>query len=308
MAIESSNTSALASGNLPGAPSVAVLLAAYNGMENIAEQVASILNQSDVNVSLFISVDLSSDDTYAWCKNLEQGHANIHVLDYGERYGGASKNFFRLIRDVDFSNFDFVALSDQDDIWLPAKLQRAVSRIREFNLNACSADVIAFWRDGRRRLVKKSYPQRKFDYLFEAAGPGCSYVFTAESLLKFKRHLVSNWGVINQAVLHDWVIYAYYRNMGMPWLIDDMPLLLYRQHADNQVGVNMGLSAFIKRWLLVKDKWARQEVELVRRATRVADKGPANMNKLFLIKNFLHLRRRKRDAFALLVMIVLGLY
>ena len=48
-------------------PRVAILLAAYNGMAFIAEQLQSILHQQGVDLRIFISVDLSTDDTYNWC-------------------------------------------------------------------------------------------------------------------------------------------------------------------------------------------------------------------------------------------------
>jgi rhamnosyltransferase len=83
--------------------SIAVLLATYNGMKWIEEQVESILNQQSVDVNIYISVDLSTDNTYQWCQDLAKQNVHVKVLPYGERFGGAAKNFFRLIRDVDFS-------------------------------------------------------------------------------------------------------------------------------------------------------------------------------------------------------------
>ena len=50
-------------------PKVAVLLAAYNGMQWIEEQLASILCQSGVDVSIHISIDTSNDGTEAWCES-----------------------------------------------------------------------------------------------------------------------------------------------------------------------------------------------------------------------------------------------
>jgi len=97
---------------------VGVLFAAYNGLNWIDEQVVSILNQEHVSVHIFISVDLSSDLTYEWCKQLEEVNQNITVLEYGERFGGAAKNFYRLIKDVEFSGFvlGFVLGSDSKSI------------------------------------------------------------------------------------------------------------------------------------------------------------------------------------------------
>jgi len=285
-------------------PKVAVLLAAYNGMEWIGEQVDTILNQSGVDVTIFISVDLSTDGTYKWCKQQESSDSRFVVLPYGERFGGAAKNFFRLIRDVEFSDFDFVSLADQDDIWLPNKLHHAISLIQSGGCDAVSSDVTAFWENGRERLVKKSYPQKKYDYLFEAAGPGCTYVFKSNVLQKFKEFLIEHWDEVVQVDLHDWMIYAYCRSHRVNWHIDRVPLMNYRQHLNNQVGFNSGLKAYKKRVNLVKQKWYRIEVEKISQLLG----SEVRLTLLFRVKNFWQLRRRPRDAFALLLMNLLGVY
>ncbi len=119
------------------------------------------------------------------------------MLTYGEGFGGAAKNFFRLIRDVDSSHFDYIALSDQDDIWDGDKLHHAIKTIEQDDLDGYSSDVIAFWDNGKEELVKKSFPQKKLDYFFEAAGPGSTYVLKQQSVQKFKIFLIKNWGRVN---------------------------------------------------------------------------------------------------------------
>ncbi|VAW47566.1 Alpha-L-Rha alpha-1,3-L-rhamnosyltransferase [hydrothermal vent metagenome] len=284
-------------------PNIAVLLAAYNGRQWIEEQVNSILFQKKVRVHLFISVDLSSDGTYEWCKEFENKHSNVTVLEYGELFGGAAKNFFRLIRDVDFSSYDFVAFSDQDDIWLDNKLSHACKMITSKQLDVYSSDVIAVWEDGREKLVKKSYPQKQFDYLFEAGGPGCTYVFRHDVLQLFKCFLINNWSAVNQISLHDWMIYAFYRSQGNTWYIDNQPLMYYRQHASNQVGFNFGLKAYFTR--LMMSKWYRTEVEKIFNLTAPA---VISLDRITLIKQFCQLRRRPRDVVALLIMLVVRVF
>lgn len=75
-------------------PKVAVLLAAYNGMQWIKEQIDTVFNQQNVDVTIYISVDLSTDGTYEWAEQLAETHANVVLLPYGERFGGAGPNFF----------------------------------------------------------------------------------------------------------------------------------------------------------------------------------------------------------------------
>ena len=288
-------------------PSIAVLLAAYNGMEWIEEQVASISSQKNTSIEIFISVDLSNDKTYEWCQDLAINNSYIKVLPYGERFGGAAKNFYRLIRDVDFSYFDYIALSDQDDIWDSDKLHHAISVIEKDNLDGYSGNVTAFWSDGQERLVKKSFPQKRFDYFFEAAGPGCTYVLKQKSAQKFKKFLTKNWEVNNCIDSHDWLIYAFFRSRKMSWRIDSISLMLYRQHESNQVGLNFGFLAYLKRIKLIRNGWYRSEVRKISEAVDIGD-DEFNLDVWFLIKNFRQLRRQNRDAFILFLMILFGIF
>ena len=105
---------------------MAVLLAAYNGMAWLQQQVQSILAQQGVQVALFISVDASTDGTRAWVQALSQAEPAVTLLPDAGRLGSAGANFFHLLCQVDCATFDAVAFADQDDIWLPDKLLRGV--------------------------------------------------------------------------------------------------------------------------------------------------------------------------------------
>lgn len=280
---------------------IAVLLAAYNGSEWIEGQINSILSQENVEVDIYVSIDVSVDCTLHKMQHMNSIYPCIKILPYGEKFGGAAKNFFRLIRDVNFDSYDYVSLSDQDDIWLPDKLFHGINRLLACSADAYSTDAIAFWDNGRKKLIKKSYAQRQFDYLFEAAGPGCTYIFSTSSFLSFKDFLCEKWESTNNVYLHDWMLYAFYRSNGFKWVIDSKPLILYRQHASNQVGVNAGFAAYKKRFLLIKNKWYRNQVVKIAEVLNVSIP-----NKLHRIKNFRELRRRPRDAFGLLLATLIG--
>ena len=288
-------------------PKVAVLLAAYNGMQWIEEQVDSILNQQGVAVTLFFSVDLSTDGTDQWVQMLAEKHSNVVMLPYGERFGGAGSNFFRLIRDVDFSGFDAVSFADQDDIWFSDKLKRACALLQAGQYDVYSSNVTAFWPDGKQVLIDKAQPQKQFDHFFEAAGPGCTYVFNIDAASAFKRFLIELDERIQAVSLHDWLAYAFCRHNGFRWNIDPAPSMLYRQHTNNQVGTNIGFTAYKKRIELVTKHWYRNQVNLI--LSLVAPEQLKNFNRyVFRIYNFRAMRRRSRDAFALLAMFVLGIY
>lgn len=223
---------------------IAVLLAAYNGEDYLQQQVSSILNQQGVEVGIYISVDLSNDATNQICQALVDNHSNVYLLPLGLKFGGAAKNFFRLLREVYFSNYDYVSFADQDDIWLEDKLLTAITEISTHQVDAYSSNVTAFWPDGREILIHKAQPQRAYDYLFEAAGPGCTYVFTQALAQEIQQFLIENPNA-NNFILHDWLCYAYARINGYKWFIDTQSKMSYRQHELNQVGVN---NSFASLW------------------------------------------------------------
>ena len=289
-------------------PSVAVLLAAHNGIEWIKEQIDTIFQQKEVNIFIFISVDVSSDGTFEWCKELHEKNSRIKVLPYGNHFGGAAKNFFRLIKDVNLNLFDFVSLADQDDIWLPNKLSRAVEIIKNRKLEGYSSNVVAFWKDGRDKLIKKSSSQKKFDYFFESGGPGCTYVFKRNSIQKFKKFLIKNWSLVNEVESHDWLIYAYFRSLSMLWHIDKTPSMYYRQHKNNQVGANLNWKAHLYRLQKINSGWYRREVQRIVNLLKPHAYETIVLNRLFLIFNFHKLRRRLKDALVFLIINIFGFF
>jgi rhamnosyltransferase len=288
-------------------PHVAVLLAAYNGMQWIEEQVSCILKQHGVEVTLFISVDLSSDGTDRWVAALAEKHPNVILLPYGECFGGAGPNFFRLLKDVDLSCFEAVSFADQDDIWFPDKLQRACTLLREGHCDVYSSNVIGVWPNGKQVLVDKAQPQKEFDHFFEAAGPGCTYVFNAASASAFKHFLIELDDMVQAVSLHDWFAYAFCRHNGFKWFIDPKPSMYYRQHGGNQFGINTGLAAYKKRFELLVNQWYRNQVNLI--VSLVAPEQMVNFNQYFFrLFYFRDMRRKSLDAYALLATFVLGFY
>lgn len=246
-------------------PSVAVCLAAFNGLRYLPQQLDSILAQTDVDVTVFVSVDRSTDGTEDWLVRLQAEKNRIVLLPFGERFGGAARNFFRLLREVDFSLFDYVAFADQDDIWLPGKLKRASDRMNACNADGYSSDIVAFWDDGRSLYIKKSYPQRRWDYLFESAGPGCTFVLSRRLALDLQLFLKAHQDQSCDVGLHDWFTYAFARCRHYSWVIDEYAGLMYRQHAENQVGVNAGLSALLWRARQVLNGWGLSQARLIAR-------------------------------------------
>lgn len=248
-------------------PSCVVLLATKNGEPWIREQMDSLQAQQGVELRLVVSDDLSIDDTVRVIEEYDSV-LNIAILQtQADGFGSANRNFLRLVRDADIGDAKYVALADQDDIWKPNKLMHSIIRLNESNAHGYSSDVEAFWLDGRTRVIKKSYSQKKFDYLFGSPGPGCTFVFTRALFLEMRAWVISNFSALSQLWVHDWTLYAYARSHGYRWIIDNVPTMRYRQHKSNEIGANFGIKAIRRRLAVVRDGRYRHNIVVIAELT-----------------------------------------
>lgn len=291
-------------------PRIAVLLPTFNGAAYLREQIESIRASEAVEVHIFAHDDGSTDGTLAILSQL--AGPDLTVLG-GPAAGSAAANFFFLIRTAPWDGFDYVALSDQDDIWNANKLSRAVDQIRGRGLDVYASDVLAFWPDGRERYVRKSQPQRTYDHYFEAGGPGNTHVYTIQTARRLRSFLDQMPEQERREIaLHDWLIYAYCRQAGLVWGIDQFPGLRYRQHGSNVLGAASGPSAIADRLQRAFGPWYLDQVRRIGRT--VGATGPVAdflrtgrlSHLLRLLLNLRQTRRRASHSFALAVILLAG--
>ena len=119
-------------------PRIAVLMTTYNGERFLREQLDSILQQENVDVSLFIADDCSTDSTREILQEYSAKYSNIELV-FNKKNKGCIRNFMDLVYSADTKAFDYFAISDQDDVWLPNKLAAAVNALEAACKNApCS--------------------------------------------------------------------------------------------------------------------------------------------------------------------------
>jgi len=82
----------------------------------------------------------------------------------------------------------------------------------------------------------------------------------------------------------------------------------YRQHNDNQFGANIGIKQLLARLSMIKSKWYRSEVVKIVALVDPYKQSGFSLENSFLIKNCRHLRRRSRDAWILLIILMLGIF
>jgi glycosyltransferase involved in cell wall biosynthesis len=115
---------------------LSVALASCNGERYVVAQVQSILAQLDAEDELVVSDDASSDATVAVLNSL--GEPRLRIVQNSQRVGYV-KNFERAIK---LCRGDFVFLSDQDDIWLPGKVDKLISCLERVSCAASDARVV----------------------------------------------------------------------------------------------------------------------------------------------------------------------
>ncbi len=282
---------------------LAVALPVFNGSKYLTEQLDSILKQKSVQVDVFIKDDASSDNSPKLIDSYKSIHKNITVIKSVNRSGSASYAFFDILEKIPVSNYDYISLSDQDDIWELEKLDRAVSTLINTNTDCYSSNVTAFWPSGNEVIIKKNQPQQKYDYMFEAAGPGCTYIFNNRVALDLQSFLIMNSSSLSDIRHHDWFIYAFARTRGYKWIIDEISSLKYRQHKFNDLGVNLGIRAIIKRLSLIKDYKYANQIWSQAKCLGYEDQLKSLMRNPM---NFRYYRRRKRDRFILFLISLFG--
>ncbi len=105
---------------------VNILMSTYNGQQFLAEQIRSIQEQSYIDWTLFIRDDGSSDRTREIIKDFVEQDQRIHFIDVEtDENLGVIKSFHRLVH---YDTADFYFFSDQDDVWLPNKLEVSLKK------------------------------------------------------------------------------------------------------------------------------------------------------------------------------------
>lgn len=230
---------------------VHILLASYQGARFIQEQLDSFASQTHYRWTLTVSDDGSNDGTQEIVLNFKQKVTQPVTLLQGPRQGSTA-NFLSLLKNVqDIQANDLIAFSDQDDVWMPDKLARAVQYFDDL-FQRHGNDELPHLYCTRTQLVDENlqvkglgkYPKKPLNFsnaLLENVAAGNTIVFT-HSLQK----LLIQINPVD-CIWHDWTTYILATACGGRVHFDDHPSLLYRQHGDNVFGSNFGIKASLHR-------------------------------------------------------------
>ena len=112
---------------------VSVIMSCYNSEESVEQSVESILNQTYENIEFLIMDDGSTDSTFEILNEFAKINENIRIFK-NENNIGLTKSLNLLIN---YSNGEFIARQDADDISLKTRIEKQMMKIRKKNLDFC---------------------------------------------------------------------------------------------------------------------------------------------------------------------------
>lgn len=224
-------------------PLVSVLLCSYQGERFLLKQLSSITSQDIDNLAIHISDDGSTDNTVKILKRFKSEYESVAI--YAGPKKGFASNFLSLISRPDVKG-DYFAFSDQDDIWAPDKLSRAITMLEKVPTEKpalyCARTKLIDEHNNNIGFspIFKSPPSFQ-NALVQSIGGGNTMVMN-----KAARELLKNAGEPT-IVSHDWWAYQLVSGAGGNIFYDTHPSVLYRQHSSNLIGSNSGWSARLER-------------------------------------------------------------
>jgi len=217
--------------------SVAILLCTYHGGLYLADQLDSFANQTYVNWEAWASDDGSQDDTNTILESHKAKWGGEKLSIHFGPSEGFVANFLSLVCNVTIQA-PFYAYSDQDDVWMADKLQRAVDWLKTIPVNVpaiyCSRTRLVDANNNNIGLSPLFTKLPSFsNALIQNIGGGNTMVFNDAA-----RKLLSEVGEDIDVVTHDWWAYLLVSGCGGQVYYDAQPSVRYRQHESNLIGGN----------------------------------------------------------------------
>lgn len=224
-----------------------ILLATYNGEKYLNELIDSILSQTYKNIRLIISDDCSKDNTREILEKYQKEDSRVIVYKQ-EQNQGYVKNFEFLLKKVES---DYYMLADQDDVWLPEKVEKSLQKLKAENADLVFGDLEVVDQNLKTiypsfndfmllsRKIQKYIKSYKLNYLYNCI-TGCTVLAKSKFISQ-----ILPVPTTSKYFIHDHWIGIIMSTYGK---IAYMPekYIKYRQHGDNQVGTNKISHKFTK--------------------------------------------------------------
>ncbi len=211
---------------------VLILLSSYNGEKYISQQLDSLLAQT-YPVDILIRDDGSTDSTVSIIDSYMKSNDNIKLIR-GSNVG-FKRSFDLLINNKLTNDYEFAAFCDQDDIWMPDKIEAAIKKITiEYDPQVPTMYCSNLSRidDSNNYLGDVYYKQpsyTRYNAIVINIATGCTMVFNHSAVALYR------YGGSCDSKYHDWQMYLICMFLGKVYF-DMQPHIKYRIHGENTVG------------------------------------------------------------------------
>lgn len=217
---------------------ISVALCSYNGSKFIADQLNSILNQTQKPDEIVICDDKSSDDTVQIAKDILEKSNLEYKVEVNESNLGVIKNFEKAIV---MCSGDIIFTSDQDDVWVDSKVKQMVELLSsDRNLLLAFSDAYLtdhqmnvnsykLWEAVNPKVCKLDSKEDYLDLIIKGN-------FVTGATMAFRRNLLSYALPFNDLWIHDYWLAINAALLG-GIVGTDRALIYYRQHDKNVIGM-----------------------------------------------------------------------
>lgn len=241
-----------------------VLLSTFNSQLYLEELLKSLNDQSFKDWRLLVRDDCSTDETISILQSYHKTYpARIVLVDNEAKQLGPKKSFEKLL---EYCSANYIMFCDHDDYWLPNKIQDSIDKIKELEITNAKKPSIVFTdltiADQKLNTIHPSFwkyskinPVNIFNtYRLAVNNPvvGCTLIINkaAKSLvLPFPK----------EAIMHDWWIALKVSESGIADYLNDSTIL-YRQHAQNEIGAEQINISFLKKRILNISQTIKQNI------------------------------------------------
>lgn len=216
-----------------------IVMPTYNGEKYLKEQIDSILNQSYKDIRLIISDDGSKDSTVQILKEYEEKDERVKVYVQPQNLGVVGNIEF-LLKKVENP---YYMLADQDDVWLPEKVEKSLEKLKQENADLVFGDLEVVDKELNtmypsfgdfmllNRKINKYINSDRLNYLYNCV-TGCTTLAKKETIEK-----ILPLPTKSKYLIHDhWIGIMASLNGKLAYMPEKY--IKYRQHGNNEVGTN----------------------------------------------------------------------
>lgn len=219
-----------------------ILLSTYNGSRFLRQQLDSLYAQTYPNITILVRDDASMDNTRE-VLSAEQAKGRIQQVE-SDCNLGVTASFFELLQVTAKTDTGYLAFCDQDDIWFPDKVERAVSALSLYSESpALYCSRLAIVDEELSELSLSTIPQKTGfgNALVENIAVGCTMVLNRAAI-----DILCQKRLPDEVYIHDWWCYLVISCFGRI-IYDDEPSIQYRQHHNNAIGAASSFAGELQR-------------------------------------------------------------